>query len=279
MSDWSAAIILGIVEGLTEFIPVSSTGHLILTHHLLFGGEEMTGFWATFEVAIQLGAILAVVVLYWSRFMELLGVSRPEGTPFPALRSLFLPDQRLGLLHILFAIFPALVAGFLLHGFIKSELFSAGTVVIGLIAGGLVMVALPYLAPKPQTGSLDSISLKQSFLIGLGQCLSLWPGVSRSGATIITGIFTGLGQKTAAEFSFIVAVPVMMAATGYDLLKSWSLITSDTFVTLAIGFVVSFLVAIAAIKGFLSLLSRIGLPAFGWYRIVAGLAFGWFFLW
>jgi len=276
MNEFVASVILGIVEGLTEFIPVSSTGHLILTHHLLFGGQANEGFWATFEVVIQLGAILAVVVLYKDRFLSLAGIRREPGTPFPALRKLFFPESGLGLMHIGLAIAPAFILGFLLHGLIKTHLFSVNTVIIGLIAGGAIMIWVARRKQDHPSDSMDEVTYRQAVWIGIGQCLALWPGVSRSGATIISGIFTGLSQKTAAEFSFIVAVPVMVAATGYDFLKSWSYFNPDNLAVLAVGFAVSFLVAIAAIKWFLSFLAKAGLGPFGWYRIAAGLFFWWF---
>ncbi|MCA0445038.1 MAG: undecaprenyl-diphosphate phosphatase [Bacteroidetes bacterium] len=278
MNDFIASIILGIVEGLTEFIPVSSTGHLILAHHLLFGGEQMEGFWSTFEVVIQLGAILAVVVLYKDRFLSLFGFNRAAGEPFPAIRSLFLPESGMGLIHIAIAIAPAFLFGFLLHGTIKAHLFSPLTVIIGLVIGGVIMVWVAGRKIEHPSDSLDEVSYKQAAWIGIGQCLSLWPGVSRSGATIISGILTGLSQKTAAEFSFIVAVPVMIAATGYDFLKSYQYFNSENLMVLAVGFVVSFIVAVAAIKWFVSFLGKVGLGPFGWYRIIAGLAFWWIVL-
>lgn len=270
MNEIVIAIILGIVEGLTEFIPVSSTGHMILVGEWLsFTGEKA----ATFEVVIQLGAILAVVVVFKERFISLFGLKRLPNQPFPGLKELIMPQGKLGLLHITFAIFPALLLGFLLHKTIKTYLFGSETVIIGLVVVGLLMVVIDKIKPKTVKHSIDEMSLKDAFLIGIGQCFSLWPGTSRSGATIITGLFTGLSQKAAAEFSFIIAVPVMIAATGYDMLKSYSLFTADDLFVLFVGLTVSFIVAILAIKWFLNVLGKVTLAPFGWYRIAVGVAF------
>ena len=202
------AVILGIIEGLTEFIPVSSTGHLIVFGTLLgFVGEKA----ASFEVFIQLGAILSVVVLYWKRFLRLI----PGKTRLPL-------DSRLdgwdGLCRIAVATVPALIAGYLAHGFIKTYLFTPGTVTVALIVGGIGILLAEKHAARNST-SLDSLTLRQALVVGLFQTLSLWPGISRSGATIVGGLVMGLDRKSAAEFSFLIAVPVMIAATGYDLLK------------------------------------------------------------
>lgn len=266
MDQYLVPVILGIVEGLTEFVPVSSTGHLILSGELLnFKGARA----ATFEVFIQLGAILAVVLLYRERFRRFL-------TPENLVSGLKLRQQELNWMHIAIAILPAMVLGFLVHGMVKKYLFSPETVLIGLIVGGIVMVLAERKPVKTVVNDLDSINFRQCLVVGLAQCLSLWPGFSRSGATISGGLLAGLGHKAAAEFSFIIAVPVMIAATGYDLLKSWSLITPDFIVTLLIGFVVSFVVAVMAIVGFLKLLQRVKLTPFAVYRFV--LAAGYYLL-
>ena len=258
MENYLVPIILGIVEGLTEFIPVSSTGHLILSGELLkFTGERA----ATFEVFIQLGAILAVVLLYRERFRRFL-------TPENIVSGFKMQQHELNWMHIAVAILPALIFGYLVHDIIKKYLFSPETVLIGLVVGGIVMIVPERMNIATYSTDLDKISFRQCLVIGLAQCLSLWPGFSRSGATISGGLLTGLNHKTAAEFSFIIAVPVMIAATAYDLLKSWHLITPDFIVTLLIGFVVSFVVAVLAIVVFLKLLQRIKLTPFAVYRFV-----------
>ena len=251
------AVILGIVEGLTEFIPVSSTGHLIVFGTLLgFVGEKA----ASFEVFIQLGAILSVVVLYWKRFLRLI----PGNNRLPLTSRL---DGWDGLWRIAVATAPALIAGYVAHGFIKTYLFTPGTVTVALVVGGIgILLVEKYTALN--SASLDSLTLRQALVVGLFQTLSLWPGVSRSGATIVGGLIMGLDRKSAAEFSFLIAVPVMIAATGYDLIKIRTSLTADDALLFAIGFVVSFVVALVTIAGFVRLLNRWTLAPFAWYRIL-----------
>lgn len=255
MTDLLNAVILGIVEGLTEFIPVSSTGHLIIAGHFLhFEGAKAS----TFEVFIQLGAILAVVVLYKDRFLRLLHRSSSGG--FAGLNGILL----LGLTTA-----PALVLGFLAHGFIKEHLFNTLTVAIGIFVGGVAILLAERFLPAPTKRGLDSLAPKDALLVGFFQCLALWPGVSRAGATIIGEMLMGIERKTAAEYSFLAAVPVMFAATGYDLFKSLSFLQASDLPMFAVGFVVSFLAAWLAVRTFISLLSRYTLVPFGWYRIIA----------
>lgn len=257
MMDLLNAVILGIVEGVTEFLPVSSTGHLIIAGHLLgFVGDKAS----TFEVFIQLGAILAVVVLYKERFFHLFDFSRTRG--FAGFNGMVL----LGLTTV-----PALIFGFLAHGFIKEHLFNTTTVAIGLGIGGVAILLAERFLPKADKHGLDSLRPKDALLIGLFQCLSLWPGVSRAGATILGGMIIGTERKTAAEYSFLAAVPVMFAATGYDLLKSRSFLEAADIPFFALGFVVSFIAAWLAVKTFIQLLSRYTLSPFGWYRIGAAI--------
>lgn len=275
MNEYVVAVILGIVEGLTEFIPVSSTGHMILVGDWLqFTGEKA----ATFEVVIQLGAILAVIVVFKDRFLDLLGLKREKGEPFSALRTLLFRENRLNLIHIGIAILPALILGYFLHKTIKTYLFGSETVIIGLVVVGLLMVFIEKIKPNTKKFSIDDISYWDALWIGVGQCFSLWPGTSRSGATIISGLFTGLSQKAAAEFSFIIAVPVMIAATGYDMLKSYNLFSINDLIVLLVGLLVSFIVAIVAIKWFLGILAKVTLAPFGWYRIAIGLLAYWVLL-
>jgi undecaprenyl-diphosphatase len=264
MSEWLIATVLGIVEGLTEFLPVSSTGHLILVGELLrFTGERAE----TFEIAIQLGAILAVVVVYRQLFAGLLSAGLRGQALLPRAG-----EKRLTWAHLAVACAPAFVLGFLLHSPIKHHLFSAATVLVGLVLGAGVMVAAEQIASRRPTGpraeSLDEVTLSQALVVGCVQCLALWPGFSRSGSTISGGLLAGCNRRTAAELSFIVAVPVMLAATGYDLLKSIHLLDATFLTTLAIGFVVSFLVAWVAVLGFLKLVQRVSLTPFAVYRVV-----------
>jgi undecaprenyl-diphosphatase len=248
------AAILGLVEGVTEFIPVSSTGHLIVAGHLLgFTGQKAE----TFEIFIQMGAILAIVTLEWRRF---LGLVRPvAGAPgFSGLRGLAL----LGLTTA-----PALVAGLLLHRVIKEKFFGPATVAIALLVGGVGILVVERLRPAPRTESLDDIGWRQALQIGLFQCLALWPGMSRSAATIAGGLLCGLGRRTAAAYSFFSAVPVMAAAVGYDLLKSRHLLGGADILPFGVGFLVAFLAAWATVRLFVSLLGRSTLRPFAWYRI------------
>ncbi|MBI2985861.1 MAG: undecaprenyl-diphosphate phosphatase [Deltaproteobacteria bacterium] len=263
MEVWGIAVILGIVEGLTEFIPVSSTGHLIIAGNLLgFAGDKA----ATFEVAIQLGAILSVLVLYRGRFWGLLpGAEGP--VPGSALKGW--P----GLWRIALATVPALVAGYFGHRFVKTHLFTPVSVSWALAVGGIGILFAERLISRRHAGSLDELTLGQALGIGLFQTLALWPGVSRSGATIIGGLLVGLERKGAAEFSFLIAVPIMLAATGFEILQMRGSYTTDEVAQFAVGFVVSFLVALMAVATFIRILSRWSLAPFAWYRIVAAPAF------
>jgi len=265
LSPWTIAIILGIVEGVTEFIPVSSTGHLIVVGNLLgFTGDKAS----TFEVAIQLGAILSVVVLYWDRFLLLIpGKQASHGGHVSTLQGWS------GLCRIGLATAPALIAGFLLHRLIKTHLFTPSAVSWALAVGGVgILIAERFVAGRASR-SLNTLTLQQALGIGLFQTLSLWPGTSRAAATIVGGLLLGLDRKGAAEFSFLIAVPVMIAATGYDMLKMGGHLTSGDLSQLALGFIVSFVVALLSIATFIRILSRWSLAPFAWYRIVAAPTF------
>jgi len=259
-SYWTA-ILLVIVEGLTEFIPVSSTGHLILAGHLLsFTGRTA----ATFEVVIQLGAILAVVILYYRRFLDLLPgrgwwKGYGQGPRFSGFR---------GCLLLFLTTLPALVLGRGAYPLIKDRLFNPISVALALAVGGVAILVVERWRPKEKADSLDGITWSQALFIGLFQCLSLWPGFSRAGATILGGLLSRLGRRTAAEYSFLAAVPVMAAATAYDLYKSWSLMQSGDLFFLGIGFVVSFVTAYFTVAAFIRLLGRWTLKPFAWYRLV-----------
>ena len=257
MSAIVDSVILGIIEGITEFLPISSTGHLIIAGHLLnFEGPTAE----TFEIFIQLGAILAVVVLYWKRFLGLLSFSDKGGL-----------SGWSGLTKIGAACAPAFFFGFLLHGFIKRHLFSSFTVAIGFIVGAVLFILVEKRKNTAEIESPELITIRDAFVIGLFQCLALWPGMSRSGSTIIGGLLVKCSRKAAAEFSFLVAVPVMCAAVGLDMLKSYKLLTSSDIPLFAVGFIVSFLTAIVAIRGFLGFLGKYTLIPFAIYRIVAGI--------
>lgn len=260
MFSYWTAILLGLVEGLTEFIPVSSTGHLILAGHLLSFKGRMA---ETFDIVIQLGAILAVVILYRQRFIGLLPkkgwmnwASKYAG--FSGLTGCIL----LGLTTL-----PALIIGKFAYKYIKGYLFNPTSVALALTIGALGILAVERWRPKTKADSLDGISWLQAFTIGLFQCFSMWPGISRAGATILGGLLNGLERKTAAEYSFLAAVPVMMAASGYDLYKTWSQFQEGDIVFLGIGFGVSFFVAYFTVAAFIRLLGRWTLKPFAWYRL------------
>lgn len=253
------AILLGIVEGLTEFIPVSSTGHLILASEL-FGYDASQ--WAMFNVVIQLGAILAVVVQYWRTFWAVgWGVLRLEPISLRFVRNL------------LIAFLPSAVIGLALKDYIDIMLGSPMIVAWALVVGGIAILAIEKVAkPGPPTG-IGQLPARQALGVGLVQCISMVPGVSRSGATIMGALAMGIERRTAAEFSFFLAVPTMVGATTLELLdKGHSLATSSVgWSEIAIGFAVSFVVALAVIRLFVAYVSRAGFTPFAWYRIAAGL--------
>lgn len=267
MSDMHSllvAAILGVVEGLTEFLPVSSTGHMIIVGHLLgFEGETAN----TFEVVIQLGSILAVVVMFWRRLFGLIGIhfGRPpvhEGTG----------TGRLSLIHVLLAMIPAVVLGLVFHDLIKS-LFNPVNVMYALIVGGVMLIAAELLKPKePRAQGIDDMTYFQAFAIGCFQCLALWPGFSRSGSTIAGGMLIGVSRYAAAEFSFLLAVPMMMGATALDLYKSIGFLTTADIPMFAVGFVTAFVVALFAIKTFLHIIKRITFIPFAIYRFIVAAA-------
>ena len=249
-------ILHGIVEGVTEFIPVSSTGHLILAAELLGFESEAEG---TFEIVIQLGAILSVIVLYWRRFRDAgVGALRREPEALAFARNV-----TLGFL-------PSMAVGFLVYDAVKAMLGSPVLVCIALIAGGIAILLLERLVKQPRVESVEAMGWKTALGIGLIQCLSMIPGVSRSGATIMGALSLGVERKTAAEYSFFLAVPTMLAASGYDLLKTGARLDAGAWGTIAIGFAVSFVVALLVIRWFIGIVTRHGFAPFAWYRIVAG---------
>jgi undecaprenyl-diphosphatase len=245
------AIIIAIIEGLTEFLPVSSTGHMILADSLM--NIQDKEFAKTFEIVIQLGAIMAVLFLYIKRFF--VGIS--------IYTKLFV------------AFLPTGIIGFLAYKTIKHYLFNPFTVSVSLIIGGVVLVLLDKWSEEKKSEYKDiaDISYAGAFKIGMIQCLSMIPGVSRAAATIFGGVFSGFDRKQAAEFSFLLAIPTMFAASGYDLLKEKDNIHSEDITILLIGALVAFIVAIIAVKGFIALLTKYGFKHFGYYRIILGVLF------
>ncbi|KEO81134.1 undecaprenyl-diphosphate phosphatase [Tumebacillus flagellatus] len=266
MNDILIAILLGIVEGLTEFLPVSSTGHLILVGSLFdFEGDVAT----TFKIVIQLGAVLAVLILYWKRYMDIL----------KGLVTLnFREKNKLNAVHMILAMIPALIVYLLLKDFIKDVLFSPATVLIGLVIGGVLMIIAARAKRNVTAEDTDDISYKQAFGIGLFQCLALWPGFSRSGSTISGGMLLGTSQKAAADFTFIISVPVMLGATALDLWDSREYLTSDAMLLFGIGFIAAFVVAMIAVVTFLNLIKRLKLEWFAVYRFVIAALFFFFLL-
>jgi undecaprenyl-diphosphatase len=263
MQDILAAL-MGVVEGLTEFLPVSSTGHLELVGYFS-GFEARVGKDAAnaFENIIQLGAILAVVAAYPGRFVGLLRFRENRG--LSGIRGI-------GLLAI--TTVPAGISGLLLHKTMHEHLLKPVPVTVALVVGAVWILAVEHYHPRTRIEGVDSLTWREALSIGLFQCLSLWPGISRSASTILGGMMTGVERKTATEYSFFAAVPIMIAATLYELYKSRQLLDAAHAQTLAIGFVVSFIFAWLAVKTFIHFLSRHTLIPFAWYRLaVAGAVF------
>jgi undecaprenyl-diphosphatase len=257
VSDWIAAVILGLVEGLTEFIPVSSTGHLLLTQKLL---GLPSGFWDTFTVMIQLGAILAVVVLYfqrlWGVFIRL--PSDPKARWFAA--------------SVLLSVLPSMAIAFVAHDFIKTVLFeSIGLICVMLVLGGIVLLVVDRWAPQPKEHDAMDLSWKRALGMGFCQVLAMVPGVSRSGATIVGGVLIGVDRRAAAEFSFFMAIPTMVGAFVLDFWENKDVLTSDNLGVIAVGFVVSFVSGLIVVRTMLDFINRFGLAPYGWWRIAVGL--------
>lgn len=250
------AFIMGAVEGLTEFLPVSSTGHLILTAHIL--GVPHNTFTKSFEISIQLGSILAVVFLYWKRFTTDLELWK----------------------RIVFAFLPTGFFGFVLYRFIKGYLIgNDAVVVLTLVLGGFFLLFADRLCGRFCTlGDARELSFKRAFAIGVFQSLAMVPGLSRSASTIIGGMLMGLNRKASAEFSFLLAVPTMLVATSYDLFKSHGEFQTQDWQMLAVGFVTAFFFALLSVRALLAFLSRHSFVSFGIYRIGVGLAYAYLFL-
>ena len=243
------AIIIAIVEGITEYLPVSSTGHMIITSSLL--GIHTDEFTKLYEVAIQLGAIFAVVVLYWKKFIDF--------------------GRWQFYVKLIVAVIPALILGALFSDTINALLESPTTVAVSLLAGGIILLFIDKVFTVHTVEQEDQISYRRAFIIGFWQCLAMVPGVSRSASSIIGGMHQKLTRRLAAEFSFFLAVPTMCAATGYKLLKGYETFTAEHVKLLVLGNIVAFIVAILAIKFFIGFLQKHGFKLFGWYRIVAGI--------
>lgn len=262
MSTLLTAILLGIVEGLTEFLPVSSTGHLMLAAEL-FGYDAAQ--WKVFNVLIQLGAILAVVVLYWRTFWAVMqGLVKREPVSFRFVRN------------ILLAFLPSVVIGLMAKDIIDQMLETPIIVAVSLILGGIVILLIEKYVKPGTTHGVADMPVKQVLGIGFIQCLSMIPGVSRSGATIMGALALGVERRTAAEFSFFLAIPTMLGASTLEIIQNRETIASGAmgvgWSEIAIGFGVSFVVAIAIIKAFVAYVSKHGFAPFAWYRIVAGTA-------
>lgn len=254
--DLLEAAVLGIVEGLTEFIPVSSTGHLLLLGH--FMGFESNG--KTFEVLVQLGAILAIMVVYFHQLLDMARNFRSD------------PQVRRFVLGVFVAFLPAVAIGAFAHGFIKTVLFNPWIVCFTLITGGFVLIMVDNARLKPQFHDATRIPLTKCLIIGICQCVAMIPGVSRSGATIVGAMLSGADKRAATEFSFFLAMPTMVAAFSYDLLKNYQNLNANDGLLIVVGFVMAFLSGLLVVRSLLNFVSRHGLGVFAWWRILVGAA-------
>ncbi|HEX3652999.1 MAG TPA: undecaprenyl-diphosphate phosphatase [Rhizomicrobium sp.] len=260
MHDLLMAVLLGIVEGLTEFLPVSSTAHLLIAERLLgLAGDR----WEAFTIVIQLGAILAVVAVYWRKFADIL-ITLPRSKHAQQFTA-----------SVLIAFLPAAIAGALLIKKINAVLLDPETalpvIACTMTLGGIIILLFERIAPKPRYHDGDRLPLMKALQVGLCQVLAIVPGVSRSGATILGGELLGIERSAIAHFTFYLAVPTMFGATALQLYKKWAMLSATDLSTIAIGFVISFIVAYGVVKTFIGFLSRYGLKPFGWYRVVLGL--------
>lgn len=265
MNDIVKAVILGIVEGITEFLPISSTGHLIIVNHFV----DFTGPFAhLFDIVIQLGAILSVVVYFWNRL-----------NPFSAAKG---PSERKETLDLwkktVIGVIPAMGIGLLAGPYVKEHLFNPITVATALIIGGLVLIWLELRRKESTINSIAALTYAGAFVIGIIQCIAMVPGTSRSAATIIGAMLLGASRIVAAEFSFFLAIPTMFAASAYSLLKADVALTADRVLVLGVGFAVSFVVALLVIAGFMRFITRRNFIPFGYYRIILGAAVLCYFL-
>jgi undecaprenyl-diphosphatase len=254
------AVILGLVEGITEFIPVSSTGHLIVVGEWLGQVDERA---KTFDIFIQLGAILAIVWLYRARLVQAVASARTD------------PVSRRFFLNLAISFVPAAGVGFLIHDWIKAHLFNTSVVAWALILGGIAILLIEWWSPRTRFDEVSDVPPLTALGVGLAQVLSLIPGTSRSGATIMGGYALGLSRRAATELSFFLAIPIMFAATVYDLSKSLGVLSAGDAAFFATGFAVSFVSALVVVKAFLSYVSHHSFRAFAWYRIAFGAALLW----
>jgi len=273
VSEWLIAIILGVVEGVTEYLPVSSTGHLILFGEMLaFTGEKAK----TFDVVIQLGAILSVLVLYWKRFAGLFDgvwtdLFQPRRFLAPGLKG---PR---GMVKLGIVTCPALVVGYVFRHEIKAQLFYPLPVAVALATGALLILLVDRDSRSSDGLDLENLSSRQAFVIGCVQCLALWPGMSRSASAIIGGMLAGLSRSAAAEFSFLAAVPILGAAAAHDLFEGIQFFSLHELMLVAVGFIVSFFTAMAAMTWFISIVSRFSLRPFAYYRLCVAAIVVWLY--
>ena len=256
------AVILGLVEGLTEFAPVSSTGHMIIVDDMWLQSQDFLGKYVanTFKVVIQLGSILAVMFVFKNRFIDLLGLNKETRGQ----------ENRLRLGQVIVGLIPAGILGVFFEDTIDKYLFTTETVLIGLVAGAVLMIIADiYGGKKRTTETIDQMTYKQALIVGLFQCLSvLLPGFSRSGSTISGGVLLGMSHRAAADFTFIMAVPIMFGASSISLVKNWQYFSMDAMPFFIVGFISAFIFALLSIKFFLKLINRVKLIPFAIYRIV-----------
>ncbi len=261
MHDTVIAVILGVIEGLTEFLPVSSTAHLLVGERLLGINHDR---WEAFTVVIQFGAVLSVVAVYWRKFWTVL-----IGLPTEAGARRFAAN-------VILAFLPSAILGAALIKFINGYLLDPSralpVIAVSWLIGGVIILLFEHIAPKPRYADSDNLPLWKALQIGLCQCLAILPGVSRSGATILGGELLGVERKTAAHFTFYLAVPTMLGASVFELYEKWHSLSDANVSVIAIGFVVSFVVALFVVRGFIGFVGRFGLKPFGWYRIAVGAA-------
>jgi undecaprenyl-diphosphatase len=256
LHDLLKALVLGVVEGLTEFIPVSSTGHLLLVS--TFFGFKDEAFGKTFVVLIQLGAILAILSVYFARLWRI------------AVGMLSDPAARRFVIGVLIAFLPAVVVGVIAGGFIKDRLFNPWVVCFTLIVGGAILLWVDQLELKPRYHDATAFSLPMYLGIGVCQCIAMIPGVSRSGATIVSAMLFGADKRSAAEFSFFLAMPTMAGAFAYDLFKNYKLMTADNMTITAVGFITAFIAALIVVRTLLDYVSSRGFGLFAWWRVIVG---------
>jgi len=275
MNEILIAVILGVVEGITEFLPISSTGHLIVVGHWLqFTGEKANAF----EIFIQLGAILAVVGYFRQRIWRLLKLVFRSEPVADADQGLTPAQARRFVVAVGVAFIPAAAVGFLTHEAIEASLFTPKTVALALMIGGAAILLIERFRPQPTTATMEKLSWGQALAVGVAQCASLIPGMSRSASTIMGGLIARLDHAASAEFSFFLSIPTMFAATFYSLSKTWSQLSRDDLTVFAVGLVVSLIVAWLVIAAFMAFIRKHSFEVFGWYRLAFGallLVAGW----